>query len=110
MDLRFPQGRVYALRLLDPMTKSRDEEMRWRELLANQEEDSILAFLEGRPLTPEDRKRLDLIKRARAVGDRCNELGKQIPLDHVAIHQAYDELRQLTWDVEALSLHQLHTT
>ena len=57
-----------------------------------------------------DRKRLDLIKRARAVGDRCNDLGKQIPLNHVAIHQAYDELRQLTWDVEALSLHQLHTT
>jgi hypothetical protein len=108
MDLRFPQGRVNALRLLDPMTTSREDEGRWRELLSAMDEAGIVAFLEGRFLKPEDQTRLDLIKRAKAVGDRCDELGKQIPLNHVDIPAAYDELRRLTWDVEALSLHQLH--
>ncbi len=108
MDLRFLQGRVYALRLLDPMTQTREEAQRWRELVAGLDEDGIYQFLEGRPLKPEDAKRLEYIKRAKAVGDRCDELGKQIPLNHDEIHRAYDELRELTAKVEELSLHQMH--
>jgi hypothetical protein len=108
MDLRFSQGRVYALRLLDPMTQNREEAQRWRELVGGLDEDGIYRFLEGRQLKPEDAKRLELLKQAKAVGDRCTELGKQIPLVHEDIHKAYDELRDLTAKVEELSLHQLH--
>lgn len=108
MDLRFSRGRVYALRLLDPMTTTREEAQRWRELVANLDEDGITAFLEGRWMKPEDTQRLELIRQAKAVGDRCDALGKQIPLDHAAIHKAYDELRELTSKVEELSLNQLH--
>ncbi len=110
MDLRFARGRVYALRLLDPMTQTREEAQRWRDLVAALDEEGIYTFLRGRLLKPEDARRLELIKRAKAVGDRCDELGKQIPLDHDEIHTAYDELRALTAKVEELSLHQLHLT
>lgn len=110
MDLRFCRGRVYALRLLDPMTQTREEAQRWRDLVAALDEDGIYAFLEGRRLKPEDANRLALIKEAKAVGDRCDELGKQIPLEHEEIHKAYDELRDLTAKVEELSLHQMHLT
>lgn len=110
MDLRFSRGRVYALRLLDPMTQTREEAQRWRDLVAALDEDGIYKFLEARPLKPEDRKRLDLIRQAKAVGDQCNELGKEIPLRHEEVHKAYDELRELTAKVEELSLHQLHLT
>lgn len=108
MDLRFPQGRVNALRLLDPMTQTREEAQRWRELVAGLDEEGIYRFLEGRPLKPEDARRLEYIRQAKAVGDRCNELGKEIPLRHEEIHKAYAELRELTARVEELSLHQLH--
>ncbi len=108
MDLRFSRGRVHALRLLDPMTQTREEAQRWRDLVAALDETGIYAFLEGRRLKPEDAKRLEYIKKAKAVGDRCDELGKQIPLDHTEIQKAYDELRDLTAKVEELSLHQLH--
>ncbi len=110
MDLRFARGRVYALRLLDPMTQTREEAQRWRECVAGLDEEGIHTFLEGRRLKPEDAQRLEFIKRAKAVGDRCDALGKQIPLSHDEIHQAYDELRDLTAKVEELSLHQLHLT
>lgn len=108
MDLRFSQGRVYALRLLDPMTRNREEAQRWQGLLANADEDGIYAFMKGRALKPEDARRLELIIRAKAVGERCDELGKQIPLRHDEIHTAYGELRELTAKVEELSLHQMH--
>ena len=110
MDLRFSRGRVYALRLLDPLTQTREEAQRWRDPVASLDEEGIYKFLEGRPLKPEDAKRLELIKKAKAMGDRCDELGKQIPLNHDEIHRAYDELRELTAKVEELSLHQLHLT
>jgi len=90
--------------------QTREKAQRWRELVTNLDEDGIYAFLEGQWIKPEDTQRLELIKQAKAVGDRCDELGKQIPLDHTAIHQAYDELRELTAKVEELSLHQLHLT
>ena len=109
MDLRFAQGRVYALRLLDPMTQTREEAQRWRDLVAALDEGGISIFLEGRRLKPEDARRLELIQRAKTVGDRCDELGKQIPLSHDEIHTAYDELRELTAKVEELSLHQLRS-
>ncbi len=108
MDLRFLQGRVYALRLLDPMTQTREEAQRWRDLVTNLDEAGIYAFLQGRQLKPEDAKRLEYVKQAKAVGDRCDELGKQIPLNHEDIQKAYIELRDLTSKVEELSLHQLH--
>jgi len=108
MDLRFSRGRVHALRLLDPMTQRREEAHRWRDLVGALDENGIYAFLEGRRLKPDDVQRLELIKQAKAVGDRCDELGKQIPVDHTEIHKAYDELRDLTAKVEELSLHQLH--
>ena len=108
MDLRFSQGRVYALRLLDPMTQTREEAQRWRDLVTALDEEGICKFLEGRSLKPEDAQRLELIRKAKAVGDRCDELGKQIPLNHDDIHKAYDELRDLTASVEELSLNQLH--
>ncbi len=110
MDLRFSRGRVYGLRLLDPVTQTREEEQRWRNLVAALDEEGIYPFLQGRRLKPEDAQRLELIKRAKAVGDRCDELGKQIPLSHDEIHRAYDELRELTAKVEELSMHQLHLT
>jgi len=110
MDLRFSQGRVYALRLLDPMAQTREEAQRWRELVASQDEEGIYAFLQGRQLKPDDARRLALIQQAKAVGDRCDELGRQIPLGHDEIHKAYDELRDLTAKVEGLSLHQLHVS
>lgn len=108
MDLRFPQGRVYALRLLDPMTQTREEAQRWRDVVAGLDEEGIYTVLEGRPLKPEDAKRLEYIKKAKAVADRCDELGRQIPLNHDDITKAYNELRDLTSKVEELSLHQLH--
>lgn len=108
MDLRFAQGRVYALRLLDPMTQNREEGQRWRELVGALDEDGIYKSLEGRRLKPEDAKRLEYIKQAKAVGDRCDALGKEIPLKHDEIQKAYVELRELTAKVEELSLHQLH--
>ena len=107
MDLRFARGRAFALRLLDPMAQTREEAQRWRDLVAALDEDGIYKFLEGRRLKPEDAQRLEFITKAKAVGDRCDELGKQIPLNHVEIHKAYDELRELTARVEELSLHQL---
>ena len=110
MDLRFSRGRVYALRLLDPMTQTREEAQRWRDLVTNLDEDGIYVFLEGCRLKAEDAKRLEYIKQAKAVGDRCDDLGKQIPLNHEEIHRAYDELRYLTSRVEELSLHQLHAS
>ncbi len=65
MDLRFLQGRVYALRLLDPMTQTREEAQRWRDLVTNLDEAGIYAFLQGRQLKPEDAKRLEYVKQAR---------------------------------------------
>ncbi len=108
MDLRFAQGRVYALRLLDPMTQAREEAQRWKDLVGALDEAGIYAFLEGRRLKPEDAKRLEYIKQAKAVGDRCDGLGREIPLKHEEVHKAYAELRELTAKVEELSLHQLH--
>ena len=110
MDLRFSRGRVNALRLLDPMARTREEAQRWRDLVGALDEGGIYTFLQGRQLKPEDTQRLALIQQAKAVGDHCDELGKQIPLNHDEIHKAYDTLRDLTAKVEELSLHQMHVS
>ena len=90
------------------MTQAREEAQRWRDLVTGLDEAGIYTFLEGRSLKPEDAKRLEYIKKAKAISDRCDDLGKQIPLNHEDIQNAYIELRDLTSKVEELSLHQLH--
>ncbi|MGD0264937.1 MAG: hypothetical protein ABSD47_08270 [Candidatus Methylomirabilota bacterium] len=95
-DLRYRTFRmqVYA-RLCQPDVSPEDRE-KFLAILDRQDEEGMEAFFEGRPLERHAKRVMEILKEARALGDRINVLDRTLPaLPHAEITECYSRLRAL---------------
>ena len=103
LDIRYRIDRMkgmYALResgLTDAQVKRLDE------LLEAQDEEGMIALLEGGTLQPVARQKFEILKAAKRVGDRLTEFSRTIPLPHDKIQGLYPQMRDLRTAYDRLS-------
>ena len=95
LDIRYRIDRMkgmYALReggLTETQVKTLDD------LLQAQDEEGMIALLEGATLQPVARQQFGILKAAKRVGDRLTEFSRNIPLPHDKIQGLYPDMRAL---------------
>jgi hypothetical protein len=95
-DLRYRtfRMRVYA-RLCPPDLAPEDRE-EFLATLDRQDEEGMEAFFQSRPLESHVKRVMEILKEARALGDRINVLDRTLPaLPHAEIAECYSRLRAL---------------
>ena len=95
LDIRYRIDRMKAMYALKESGLSEAEKQRLDELLRAQDEDGMSALLEGASLQPVARRKLEILKQAKRVGDRLTEYSRTIPLPHDRIQALYPEIREL---------------
>jgi hypothetical protein len=103
LDIRYRIDRMKALHALKETGLTEAEAVRLDELFQGQDEDGMVAVLEGAALQPVARKKLEILKQARTVGDRLTEFSRTIPLPHDKIQALYPDIRELRIQYERLS-------
>ena len=103
LDIRYRIDRMKGLYALKEsgLTEVRAQQ-RLDELYQAQDEDGLLALLEGATLQPIARKKFEILKQAGLVGDRLTEFSRTIPLPHDKIQALYPEMRDLKTGYERL--------
>ena len=103
LDIRYRIDRMkgmYALResgLTETQAKLLDD------LLQAQDEEGMIALLEGATLQPAARQKFEILKAAKQVGDRLTEFSRTIPLPHDKIQGMYPQMRDLRTAYDRLS-------
>ncbi len=95
LDIRYRIDRMKAMYALKESGLTETQAQRLDELLQAQDEDGMIALLEGAPLQPLARKKLEILKQAKLVGERLTEYSRTIPLPHDKIQALYPEIREL---------------
>jgi hypothetical protein len=102
LDIRYRIDRMKGLYVLKESVLSEAQAQRLDELYQAQDEDGMLALLEGATLQPIARKKVEILKQAGLVGDRLTEFSRTIPLPHDKIQALYPEMRDLKTAYERL--------
>jgi hypothetical protein len=102
LDIRYRIDRMKGLSVLKEGGLTEAQAQRLDELYQAQDEDGMLALLEGATLQPIARKKLEILKQAKLVGDRLTEFSRTIPLPHDRIQALYPEMRDLKTAYERL--------
>jgi hypothetical protein len=95
LDIRYRIDRMKGLYVLKESGLTEAQAQRLDELYQAQDEDGMLALLEGATLQPIARKKVEILKQAGLVGDRLTEFSRTIPLPHDKIQALYPEMRDL---------------
>ena len=103
LDIRYRIDRMKAMDALKESGPTEAQAQRLEELFQAQDEDGMLALLEGATLQPVAKKKFEILKRARLVGDRLTEFSRTIPLPHDKIQALYPEIRDLRTAYDRLS-------
>jgi hypothetical protein len=107
-DLRFRTFRMKVYARLLPKDASAQDRERLAALVDQLDEDGVAAWLAQRPLGPQARRALEILRSARELGDRINVLDRTLPvLPHAEISECYHQLRALgneIADLEAAGL------
>ena len=103
LDIRYRIDRMKAMYALKGSGLSEAQAQRLEELFQAQDEDGILALLDGATLQPVAKQKFEILKRARLVGDRLTEFSRTIPLPHDKIQALYPEIRDLRTAYDRLS-------
>ena len=103
LDIRYRIDRMKAMHALKESGLTKDQAQRLDELFQAQDEDGMLALLEGATLQPVAKRKFEILKRARLVGDRLTEFSRTIPLPHDKIQALYPEIRDLRTEYDRLS-------
>ena len=102
LDIRYRIDRMKAMYALKESGLTEALAQRLDELYQAQDEDGMLALLEGATLQPIARKKFEILKQAKLVGDRLTEFSRTIPLPHDKIQALYPEMRNLKTAYERL--------
>ena len=102
LDIRYRIDRMKGLSALKESGLTEAQAQRLDELYQAQDEDGMLALLEGATLQPIARKKVEILKQAGLVGDRLTEFSRTIPLPHDKIQALYPEMRDLKTAYERL--------
>ena len=94
-QLFYTPFRILTLRGLltdDAPAEARKEADR---LVAAQDEEGLIAFLEQQPLTEASSRRVQIVKQARPIALKVVELWRAIPYPHDEVTGCYVEIRRL---------------
>ncbi|HEX9900572.1 MAG TPA: hypothetical protein VGC81_15215 [Candidatus Methylomirabilis sp.] len=95
-DLRYRTFRMKVYARLCPPDLRPQERERFVALLDPLDEDGMEAFFSERPLDPQIKGAVQILKEARDLGERINVLDRTLPvLPHVEITECYNRLRAL---------------
>ena len=95
-DLRYRTFRIHVYSRLSPPDLTPEDWETFLVLLDHQDEEGLEAFFKGRPLEGHAKRVMDILKEARALGDRVNVLDRTLPaLPHAEIAECYSRLRDL---------------
>jgi hypothetical protein len=103
LDIRYRIDRMKALNALRESSLTETQARQLDELCRAQDEDGILALLEGATLTPLAKQKIEILKQAKLVGERLTELSRIIPLPHEKIQELYPQIRDLKLAYERLT-------
>ena len=103
LDIRYRIDRMKALRALRESGLIETQAKQLDELCQAQDEDGMLALLEGATLTPLAEKMFEILKQAKLIGERLTELSRTIPLPHEKIQELYPQIRDLRLEYERLT-------
>lgn len=95
LDIRYRIDRMKAMYALRKSGLTEDQAQRLDELLQAEDEEGMIALLDGATLESVARKKCDILKEAKRVGDRLTEYSRTIPLPHDKIQGLYPEMRDL---------------
>ena len=102
LDIRYRIDRMKAMYALKESGLTEAQAQRLDELCQAQDEDGMLALLEGATLQPIAKRKFEILKQAKLVGDRLTEFSRTIPLPHDRIQALYPEMRDLKTAYERL--------
>jgi hypothetical protein len=102
LDIRYRIDRMKALSALRWSGLTEEQSRRLDELLQAQDEEGMIALLEGATLDPVVRKKFEILKEAKRVGDRLTEFSRTIPLPHDRIQALYPAMRDLRTEYDRL--------
>ena len=95
-DLRYRTFRMKVYARLCPPDLPPQERERFLILLDRLDEDGMEGFFSERPLDPQIKGAVQILKEARDLGERINVLDRTLPvLPHVEITECYNRLRAL---------------
>jgi hypothetical protein len=102
-QLFYTPFRMLTLRGL--LTEDAPAEARQRadQLVAANDEEGLIAFLEQQPLTEASRRRVEIVKQARPIALKVVELWRAIPYPHDEVMRCYVEIRRLKDDFDRAS-------
>lgn len=103
LDIRYRIDRMKALHALGESDLAEAQAQQLNELHQTQDEDGMLALLEGATLTPLAKQMLEILRQAKLVGERLTELSRTIPLPHEKIQELYPLIRDLRLAYERLT-------
>jgi hypothetical protein len=102
-DLRYRTFRMKVYARFCPADLGPEVRDRFGRLVDQLDEDGMEAFFGSLPADPRRSKALEILKEARALGDRLNVMDRTLPaLPHAEISRTYDRLRELGGMVEEL--------
>lgn len=103
LDIRYRIDRMKALNALRESGLNETQAQQLDELCRAQDEDGMLALLEGTALSSPADKKLAILRRAKLVGERLTELSRIIPLPHEKIQELYPQIRDIKLAYERLT-------
>src|SRR5574337_1346362 len=103
LDIRYRIDRMKALHALQEGSLTEAQSQQLDELYRAQDEDGMLALLEGATLTPPAHKKLEILKQAKLLGERLTQLSRVIPLPHEKIQELYPQIRAIKLAYERLT-------
>lgn len=102
-ELRFRTARIQRYARLCPAHASPEEHREFHATIDRQDEDGIVALLARHPSDPTTQRVVEILQRAREIGDRVNILDRALPaLPHPEIADCYAELRTLGDAIDSL--------
>jgi hypothetical protein len=95
-DLRYRTFRMQVYARLSPRELAPEDREKFLAILERQDEEGMEAFFGGRPLESHAQRAMEILKEARALGERINVLDRTLPaLPHAEIAECYSRLRAL---------------
>ena len=103
LDIRYRIDRMKVLHALRESGLIETQAKQLDELCQAQDEDGMLAILEGATLTPLAKKMFEILKQAKLIGERLTELSRTLPLPHEKIQELYPQIRDIRLEYERLT-------
>ncbi|MBI2884540.1 MAG: hypothetical protein HYY11_11655 [Candidatus Methylomirabilis oxyfera] len=103
LDIRYRIDRMKALHNLREGGLTDTQAQQLDELYRAQDEDGMLALLEGATLSEAAKKKREILKQAKLIGERLTQLSRVIPLPHEKIQELYPQIRDIKLAYERLT-------